>query len=158
MKRKLYSFLSLICTFVISAVLLCGCSLLGRETSSSASESIVQEATVKASVLEKTGTMVVIKVEKAEEDTTLMDIMDLLKASGELDFKVVSGMVSELNGVANPADYSSCWMLYTSDAEMSNTAWGTVEYNGMAMGSAILGADTLTVIANAYYVWSFQSF
>ena len=142
MKRKLYSFLTLICTLVFSAILFCGCD----------------SGPVKASVVEKTDAMVVIKVEKVEEEATLMRVMETLKDEGKLDFKVVSGMITEVNGVANPADFSSCWMLFTSDSELSNTEWGTVEYNGATLGSAMVGADTLPVVEGAYYVWSFQSF
>lgn len=155
MKRKLYSFLTLICTLVFGAMLLCGCSLLGGKESSVDS---VEAAPVQASIAEKTDTMVAIKVEEAEADTTLMDVMNLLKTEGKLDFKVENGMITEVNGVANPADFSSCWMLFTSDSELSNTAWGTVEYNGATLGSAVVGADTLPVVEGAYYVWSFQSF
>ena len=142
MKRKLYSIFTFICTLVLGAMLFCGCN----------------SGPVKASVVKTTDTMVVVKVEKVEGEATLMSVMETLKEEGELDFKVVNGMITEINGVANPADFSSCWMLYTSDAELSNSAWGTVEYDGQAMGSAIVGADTLTVAAGAYYVWSFQSF
>ena len=142
MKRKLYSIFTFICTLALGAMLLCGCN----------------SGPVKASVVKTTDTMVVVKVEKVEGEATLMSVMETLKEEGELDFKVVNGMITEINGVANPADFSSCWMLYTSDAELSNSAWGTVEYDGQAMGSAIVGADTLTVAAGAYYVWSFQSF
>ena len=157
MKRKLYSFLTLLCTIV----LLCGCSLtgfIGKDDSSSVASSTETEASVQASVVESTGTMVVLKVEKAEEDTTLIEVMELLKAENKLDYKITAGMASEINGVANPADFSSCWMLFTSDAELSNTAWGTVEYGGATHGSAIVGAEALTVIAGAYYIWSYQSF
>lgn len=140
MKRKLYSFLILICLF--SAMLFGACN----------------SGPVKASIEEKTDSMVVIKVEKVEEEATLMSVMETLKEEGELDFKVVNGMITEINGVKNPADFSSCWMVYTSDAELSNSAWGTLEYDGKTLGSAVVGADMLTVKEGAYYVWSFQSF
>ena len=109
MKRKLFSFLTLLCTLI----LLCGCSLaglFGKDDSSS----VASSASVKALVVESTDTMVVLKVEKAEEDTTLIEVMELLKAENKLDYKIAAGMVNEINGVANPADFSSCWMLFTS--------------------------------------------
>ena len=139
MKRKLYAFLTLILAFL----LLCACEHTGK---------------AKAVIVEKSDTMVVIKVEKTEGETTLTGVMNALKEQGELSFTLSGGMLTELNGRANPNDFSACWMLYTSDTELSNSAWGTVEYNGQAMGSAIVGADTLPVKDGAYYVWSFQAF
>ena len=68
------------------------------------------------------------------------------------------GMITSINGIENPADFSSCWMLYTSDVENSNTAWGTVEYQGVKYGSAISGAETLKIKPDQLYIWVFQSF
>ena len=56
--------------------------------------------------------------------------MNYLKDQGELTFEISGGMISSIEGKENPLDYSSCWMLYTSDKEMSNTEWGTIEYDG----------------------------
>ena len=95
-------------------------------------------------------------MEKAEEKTTLMDVMAYLQEEKELSFKVVDGMVTEINGTENAADWSACWMLYTSDTEMSNTAWGTCEYEGQNFGSAILGAEILPVIDGGVYIWVYQ--
>jgi hypothetical protein len=49
-------------------------------------------------------------------------------------------------------------MLYTSDAENSNSAWGTVEYDGKEYGSAVSGAETLKIKADQLYIWVYQSF
>jgi hypothetical protein len=49
-------------------------------------------------------------------------------------------------------------MLYTSDAENANNAWGTVEYEGVEYGSAISGAETLKIKADQMYIWVFKSF
>jgi hypothetical protein len=84
--------------------------------------------------------------------------MTYLKAEGELAFEITSGMVSSIEGKANPADWSACWMLYTSDTETSNTEWGTITYDGNTYGSAILGAESLTVSVGAYYIWSYDTF
>ncbi len=143
MKRKWYAFFTLILSFLLSAVFLCACDNAGK---------------AKASVVETTDTMVVIKVEKVEEETTLTSVMHALQEKGELSFTLSGGMVTEINGKANAADFSACWMLYTSDTELSNSAWGTVEYGGQAMGSAVVGADTLPVKEGAYYIWSYQAF
>ena len=41
---------------------------------------------------------------------------------------------------------------------MSNTEWGTVDYEGERYASAVLGADALTVIEGGLYIWEYQSF
>lgn len=92
------------------------------------------------------------------EDTTLADYMSSLKSDGKLDFEMKNGMVSSINGIENPADYSSCWMLYTSDEQNANSAWGTVEYEQNVYGSAILGAESLIIKEGCIYIWVFKSF
>ena len=91
-------------------------------------------------------------------EMTLMDYMSKLKDKGELEFVIRDGMITSINGVENPADYSSCWMLYTSDADNANVAWGTVEYEGKEYGSAISGAETLKIKADQLYIWVYKSF
>ena len=91
-------------------------------------------------------------------DMTLMDYMDKLAEEGTLTCTIANGMITSINSIDNPADFSSCWMLYTSDAENANTAWGTVEYDGNEYGSAISGAETLKIKAGQLYIWVFQSF
>ena len=91
-------------------------------------------------------------------DMTLMDYMSKLKDKGELEFTISDGMITSINGIDNPADYSSCWMLYTSDADNANAAWGTVEYEGKEYGSAISGAETLKIKPDQLYIWVFKSF
>ena len=93
-----------------------------------------------------------------EADMTLMDYMETLKDGGELEFSVSDGMITSINGIENPADYSSCWMLYTSDEDNANKAWGTVEYEGKEYGSAISGAETLKIKADQLYIWVYKSF
>ena len=93
-----------------------------------------------------------------ETDMTLMDYMEELKNKGELEFVVKDGMITAINGIENPADYSSCWMLYTSDADNANASWGTVEYEGKEYGSAISGAETLKIKADQLYIWVYKSF
>lgn len=91
-------------------------------------------------------------------DMTLMDYMTKLKEKGDLEFTISDGMITSVNGIDNPADYSSCWMLYTSDADNSNASWGTVEYEGKEYGSAISGAETLKIKQDQLYIWVFKSF
>ena len=88
----------------------------------------------------------------------LIDYMKIMKEQEGLAYEVKDGMIVSINGIENPADYSSCWMLYTSDAENANTAWGTVEYEGVEYGSAISGAEVLKIKEGQLYIWVFQSF
>lgn len=92
------------------------------------------------------------------DTTTLVDYMNSLKNDGQLTFEINNGMVSSVNGIDNPSDWSSCWMLYTSDADNANSAWGTIEYNGNVYGSAVLGAESLIIKDGCMYIWVFQSF
>ena len=91
-------------------------------------------------------------------DMTLMDYMTKLKEKGDLEFTISDGMITSINGIDNPADYSSCWMLYTSDGDNANAAWGTAEYEGKEYGSAISGAETLKIKPDQLYIWVFKSF
>ena len=113
-------------------------------------------------VIKDSETCIVIKTTKEamgdKTDMLLIDYMDKLAAEGKMSCKISNGMVTSINGIDNPADFSSCWMLYTSDAENSNTAWGTVEYDGKEYGSAISGAETLKIKPDQLYIWVFQSF
>ena len=109
--------------------------------------------------VEKAETRVVITVEEVDGEPTLYDVMVALQEDGKLAFTVsADGMISSIEGKENPADWSACWMLYTSDGELSNTDWGTIEYNGQNYGSAIVGATDLPVIAGGVYVWAYQTF
>ena len=90
-------------------------------------------------------------------DMLLIDYMIQRKEKGELEFSISNGMVNSINGVENPADYSSCWMLYTSDEDNANAAWGIVEYKGKEYGSAISGAEALTIKPDQLYIWVYKS-
>lgn len=113
-------------------------------------------------VIKDSDTYIVIKTtEKAIDgatDMTLMDYMETLKEKGELEYSISNGMITSINGIDNPADYSSCWMLYTSDEDNANVAWGTAEYEGKEYGSAISGAETLKIKPDQLYIWVYKSF
>ena len=118
-----------------------------------------QEQVKIAAVEEKSEDMVAIRVTDAEKDKKLIEVMQALRADEQLTFTQDSqGMVIAINGKENAADWSGCWMLYTSDEELSNTAWGTYDYNGETLGSAVLGADSLLVVNGEVYVWVYTSF
>ena len=99
---------------------------------------------------------VVITVENASQDQTLLSYMQALQEEGTLLFTVSDGMVIKINGTANAG--ASYWMLYTTDTENANTSWGTYEYNGETLGSAALGVGELVVKNGATYVWTYQTF
>ena len=143
MKRKMYAIFTLLLTVVMSVCMIVACD---------------KEGSAKAEIVSKSDVMVVIKVNETEGFATLLDAMTYLKDEGVLAFELAGGMVSSIEGKANPADWSAYWMLYTSDTEMSNTEWGTISYNGNIYGSAILGAEGLTVCAGEYYIWSYDTF
>ena len=90
-------------------------------------------------------------------DMVLIDYMNKLVSEGELTCKISNGMITSINGIENPADYSSCWMLYTSDEDNANAAWGTAEYQGKEYGSAISGAETLKIKPDQLYIWVYKS-
>ncbi len=113
-------------------------------------------------VIKETDKKIIITVSSEQmelkETTTLVEYMQSLKDDGELEFEIVGGMITSINGIANPLDFSSCWMLYTNDTELSNSAWGTAEYNGETFGSATDGAEKLIVKDGYKYIWYYQSF
>lgn len=114
---------------------------------------------VATATVERTETMVVITITEEEGSPTLLQVMEFLREEGKLSFTAdVSGMVTSIEGKQNAADWSACWMLYTSDEVNTNTQWGTIEYNGKTYGSAMLGADALCVEVGDVYVWSYQTF
>ena len=113
-------------------------------------------------VIKESDTCIVLKVTEeaigSNTDMVLIDYMDTLVKEGKLTCTIENGMVTSINGIDNPADFSSCWMLYTSDADNSNAAWGTVEFEGKQYGSAISGAETLKVKPGQLYIWVYKSF
>ncbi len=112
-------------------------------------------------VLKDSNTCIAISVNEdlldGKSDMPLIDYMTKLKENGELDFTIENGMVVSINGIKNTANFSKCWMLYTSDSEYSNPSWGTVMYNENEYGSAMLGADLLVVKPDNLYIWVYNS-
>ena len=146
MKKLMALVLALICALMFAA---CDLSLLMGLLGTGKSVAEV----------EKTEHMVVITVKEAEDGVTLLSVMENLQMEGKLTYTCgADGMVTAIEGKENAADWSACWMLYTSDAELANTDWGTVEYNGETYGSAIVGAGALEVIEGGIYIWSYHSF
>ncbi len=133
MKRKCISFLTFLFVLIMSFCL-CSCK---------------QE--VEPVVIDLTGTTV-------EENATLLSVMKEKQSEGAFTFIVENGMITEINGTKNAINYNPCWMLYTSDAAFSSAEYGSYEYEGALLGSAILGAGELLVKTGEIYVWVYQSF
>lgn len=102
------------------------------------------------------GDFVVITAKNVEENTTLLDYMNVLQAQGEFSFTIENGMVISIGDKANTT--SSYWMLYTSDEENSNATWGTVEYQERTYNSASVGAEELVVKEGITYIWAYTTF
>lgn len=99
---------------------------------------------------------VVIRATAEQDGMTLLAVMEELQAAGELSFTVSDGMIVELNGTKQtPSNY---WILYTSDKENANEQWGTFEYEGEVLGSAVSGAGELIVKEGCLYIWAFENF
>lgn len=112
----------------------------------------------KNTVLKETDEFIVLTPSDGFAGKKLSEFMDFAKENGELDYKLENSMVTSVNGIDNPADYSYCWMLYTDDAENSNSAWGTIEYEGKTYASAALGATELVIAENCTYIWVYTEF
>ncbi len=145
MKRKFLSFVSLVAILIVSLCAIVACTPADK-------------ANLKASVVSSTDTVILIQVEDVSSETdTLMDAMSILQENGALDYTVSGGMIQTINGKANKADWSACWMIYTSDSEMGNSEWGTYEYDGVSYASAVLGAESLPLLKGAFYLWVYTS-
>ncbi len=106
----------------------------------------------------KAETLIVITVEEVDGEPTLLAVMQKLQADGQLTFTAdVTGMVTSIEGKENPADWSACWMLYTTDREMADASY-SIEWQGESCGSAVVGAGALPVLAGESYIWSYQVF
>lgn len=151
-KRIFFMLLAAVCAVGFSS-----CDLWIEDTGITDS---IHSAAKKTATVEKTeNDLVAIRVLETDGEEMLADVMAYLQAENELAFsKDASGMLTGINGKENPKDWSYCWMLYTSDAELSNNEWGSVEYAGQTLGSAVLGAESLPVAAGEVYVWVYTKF
>ncbi len=131
MKRKLISFITLLATLLVSFFCLVACGDTAEPVAITVSQTVA-------------------------ENTTLLEVMQEKKRAGELDFQMENGMLVQIGETKNGTN--SYWMLYTTDKENANEQWGTFEWKGETLGSAILGADTLVVKQGETYVWVYQTF
>ena len=153
--KKLFTLLAL-CLALLAAFGLAACT---QKPSPSTTPSVgggSVEPIPMGEILSVTDTQIVISVNEVEEGTTLIAVMAELKANNALSYEIANGMITSLNGKTTAAN--EFWGLYTSDAELSNTEWGTAEYEGKTYGSAMFGAETMPVISNGIYIWKLSSF
>ncbi|MBO5713017.1 MAG: hypothetical protein J6R88_02285 [Clostridia bacterium] len=110
-------------------------------------------------VVKESDTYVVINVENATENQTLAGYMLSLTEYQDM-FVIENGMVTSINGLSNSDETYSYWMIYTNDysEDVSNEAYGTIDYNGTIYYSAAWGAESL-VVKNGYsYIFIYQTF
>ena len=145
--KRMVSFLLL----VVIGLSFAGCFLAPKTSA--------PEGGMEYTIVKSNGTRVEICVsDLGDAEWTLIDVMEKAKLEGELTYEISGGMVTSVEGTANAADFSSCWMLYTTDEEMSNTEWGTITVGEKTLGSAIVGAEALPVVEGELYVWDYQTF
>ena len=112
----------------------------------------------KENVLKDSDERIVLTPEDSFAEKTLEEFMSAAKKEGKLEYEISNGMITSINGIANPADYSYCWMLYTDDADNSNEAWGVITYKEKTYASASLGATDLKIKKGCVYIWVYTKF
>ena len=158
MKRKIFALCALVSMLAVSS---CSVPFVERDSSSISLEQSTSsmEQLLPLAIIEKSDeNMVAIRVNDVDGEMMFAEIMAYLQGKGEMCFVEKSGMIISINGKENSVDFSSCWMLYTSDAELANSEWGIYTYEGAELGSAIVGANVLPVLEGAVYVWVYVTF
>lgn len=116
------------------------------------------ESTAIVATVEKEEGFVAITITQMDGEAMLSDVMEQLQAEGKLSFGLdATGMLTQLEGVQNAADWSACWMLYTSDAELANMSYAK-EWKGATYGSAVVGVTQLPAAEGFVYLWSYDTF
>ncbi len=153
MKRKFISLLSYLLILIASACCLMSC---GDEANASVDPEKMGVEFVYGEGEELLAAVITVENGNLEEGTTLADVMEALKDERTFTYTFSQGMLTEINGKKNEG--SSYWLLYSDDNEMTNTEWGTYDYEGKTLASAIVGAEVLPVENDGIYVWAYQSF
>lgn len=166
MKKRVSIWLTILCTFMLCIGFASCNGVVSSSVDSSleSSSSIEDSSSVEessssvedSSSSEESSTDVAIIVENATEGQTLLSYMETLQADGEITFSVRGGLLVTLNGTSNTT--KSYWMLYTTDADNSNEAWGTYVYNGETLASSMYGVESLVVKNGETYIWTYQTF
>ena len=108
------------------------------------------------------GELVVFVAPEVSGDMSVKDYFDGLVEEGVLTYTIADGMVTSINGVQNPADYSYCWMFYSDLTELdgviySNAEWGTYDYEGKTLASCAYGVEEMPVVEGYTYAAVYQS-
>lgn len=110
----------------------------------------------------QTDTEVVITVTdsvmKDIEGKYLVDYLDALVEKEKLTYEATSGMIITINGTEAKAADNKYWLIYTSDADYSNSDWGTYEYDSVTYNSATKGIAELPLKADAVYIFVISQF
>lgn len=116
----------------------------------------------KAEIQYSSDTLIVFKVTSTDGNATVLDVLNLLKEEGKLDFTSESSTYGAfLTSVNDKANTSSAtegysWMIYTNDAESSSTDYGMVSYAGQTFGQTAYGISTQVVKADCLYALSYD--
>ena len=97
---------------------------------------------------------VVLTPDSSAVGKSLLEYMESEKENGRLVFIVSDKMVTSIKGVENENPYY--WMLYTDDEEITNSAWGSYEYNGKTYVSTSFGAADITIVEGKSYLWAYR--
>ena len=111
----------------------------------------------KNTVLKETDEFIVLTPTEDFVGRKLIEFMDHTKTEGSLDYTADGTFITSVNGIYNSAESGDYWMLYTDDADNSNAAWGTIEYEGKTYASAALGADSLVIAKDCVYIWVYTN-
>ncbi len=100
--------------------------------------------------------LVVFTAPEVSADMSVKDYFDGLVEEGLLTYTISGGMVTSINGVSNPADYSYCWMFYSDLTELDgviygNAEWGAYEYGGKTLASCAYGIEEMPVVEGYTY-------
>ena len=154
MKHKFLRILAFFCTLAFS----CSTFACIIPTEVSIDDSAVGKTSIAYGYDEKdqvNEVVISLKNVTVQEGTTLEQIMSSMKDGSDFTYEIANGMVTSIMNRKNEGN--SYWMLYTSDTENANEAWGTYDYDGQKLGSAILGAGSLGVKTGEVYVWAYQT-
>ena len=147
MNRK-FTIVALLCALVCTMLSLGSCNF------PDATQSV--EST-QIELVTSTQDTVVISVKEVTGAPTLYEVMLTLKGSGEFDFvsedSAWGQSIVSINGVANPADWSSYWASYTTDEE-NGTDELTVD--GVTWYYSAAGISSLKVKAGCSYMFKFE--
>lgn len=89
----------------------------------------------------------------------LVDYLNKLQSDDKFSYSADNGYVTTVNG--KTADYQkdrTSWMMYTSDKEMGNEAWGTYEFEGQTYYSAIVGINDYPLAEGTVILFVFCHF